>query len=147
MSFVNDWTGGPGHRRHHIVRPGETLSEIARRFGVEWRTLARANNIINPANLRVGARLEIVGRWRAKTVVKNEPPVLPAQAANTSIVWNPVGQGWATCPCSMRRVSVLARKIRPQGLFRRVSATLAEFHTAPISSRVQSGAVDRFKRS
>ena len=32
----------------HIVRPGETLSGIARYYGVNVWALARDNNIINP---------------------------------------------------------------------------------------------------
>lgn len=43
----------------HTVKPGETLSEIARAYGVGINAIIRANNIQNPDSLRVGASLFI----------------------------------------------------------------------------------------
>jgi LysM repeat protein len=43
----------------HIVQRGETLYSIARRYGVDMWTIARANNIINPNRIYVGQRLVI----------------------------------------------------------------------------------------
>ncbi len=43
----------------HIVRPGETLSGIARYYGVNVWALARDNNIINPNFIYVGQRLVV----------------------------------------------------------------------------------------
>jgi LysM repeat protein len=43
----------------YTVRPGETLSEIAARFGVTVEALAEANNITNPALIRAGQVLII----------------------------------------------------------------------------------------
>ena len=45
----------------YTVRQGETLSSIARRFGVSVATLAQANNITNPDLLFAGKRLNIPG--------------------------------------------------------------------------------------
>lgn len=45
-----------------VVRPGETLAQIAaREYGSVdlWRTIARANNISDPRRLRAGDRIEI----------------------------------------------------------------------------------------
>lgn len=43
----------------HIVQPGQTLFSIARLYGVDVWTLARANNIVNPNRIYVGQRLVI----------------------------------------------------------------------------------------
>lgn len=51
------------HRgRTHRVRRGETLSRIARRYGVSVRALQRANGIKRARALRSGQRLHIPGR-------------------------------------------------------------------------------------
>lgn len=44
------------------VRPGETLSAIAERFGVPVRTLLNHNHLDNPKALRSGQRLKIPRR-------------------------------------------------------------------------------------
>ena len=46
---------GPGY----VVRPGDTLSGIAQRYGVMLSTLARANRIPPPYLIRVGQRLAV----------------------------------------------------------------------------------------
>jgi LysM repeat protein len=46
----------------HIVRRGETLYSIARRYGVDVWTIARANGIINPNRIYVGQRIVIPTR-------------------------------------------------------------------------------------
>lgn len=55
----------------HVVRRGETLSEISRRYGVSVRLLQTANGNVHPRRLRIGQRLIIPvsaeGRSRAAT--------------------------------------------------------------------------------
>jgi len=46
----------------HVVRRGETLSEIAGRYGLSVRDLAAANNLSRPDRLRVGQRLVVTPR-------------------------------------------------------------------------------------
>jgi LysM repeat protein len=43
----------------HVVQPGETLSQIAARYGVSVPDLARANELSNPDRILVGAVLRI----------------------------------------------------------------------------------------
>lgn len=50
---------GPSAPREHVVRPGETLSGIAGKLGVDWRALARLNGLTDPDRLAVGAVLKI----------------------------------------------------------------------------------------
>ena len=46
----------------HTVRPGETLSAIAQRYGISVATLAAANGINNPSRIYAGQILSIPGR-------------------------------------------------------------------------------------
>jgi LysM repeat protein len=49
----------------HTVMPGETLSQIARRYGLTVDDLIRANNITNPSLITVGQVLMVPGSTRA----------------------------------------------------------------------------------
>jgi len=46
----------------HVVRRGETLSHIARRYGVSVQTIQQENGVWNPRRIQVGQRLQIPGR-------------------------------------------------------------------------------------
>ncbi len=61
LSSVTGVTAGPllAGEITHIVKPGETLFSIARLYGVDVSTLARANHILNPNHIYVGQRLVI----------------------------------------------------------------------------------------
>lgn len=43
----------------HVVRPGESLSLLAKRYQVSVRALVEANSLVQPDHLRVGQRLVI----------------------------------------------------------------------------------------
>ena len=45
----------------HVVRYGENLTLIARRYGTSISAIARANRLVNPSYLRIGQRLTIPG--------------------------------------------------------------------------------------
>lgn len=44
---------------YHVVKPGQTLSGIAKYYGVTVHALARANGISNPSRIYVGQKLHI----------------------------------------------------------------------------------------
>ncbi len=44
----------------HEVKPGETLANIADRYGVNWRMIATINGIEDPGHLRVGQKLKVL---------------------------------------------------------------------------------------
>lgn len=48
----------------HVVKPGETLGAIARKYQVKVGEIATANNITDPAKIRPGMELTIPG-WQA----------------------------------------------------------------------------------
>jgi LysM repeat protein len=50
----------------HVVRPGETLGAIARKYQVKVGEIAAANSIADPAKIRPGKELVIPG-WQAPT--------------------------------------------------------------------------------
>jgi murein DD-endopeptidase MepM/ murein hydrolase activator NlpD len=62
------------------VKPGDTLSQIALRYGVTTHSLAVANGINNPARIYVGMILSIPS----------------AQAGSNSVVYASVGEGICT---------------------------------------------------
>jgi len=73
----------PRDRFHHTVQRGETLSGIARRYGVSTRALARDNAIANVDHIEAGQKVFI--RARSKTEESREAPTRTAQAtADTS---------------------------------------------------------------
>lgn len=43
----------------HVVKPGQNLASIARRYGTTVAAVARANNIADPNHIRIGTRLVI----------------------------------------------------------------------------------------
>ncbi len=51
--------GRGGHHRHHVVRRGETLSEIGKRYGKSTRALMRLNRLADAGQVRAGQRLRI----------------------------------------------------------------------------------------
>lgn len=58
------WMSGPFARasEQHVVSPGETLSSIARRYGVSVERLARLNELADPNLIIAGQRLRVPAR-------------------------------------------------------------------------------------
>ncbi len=52
----------------HVVRPGETLSQIAARYGTTVHALARANHLADPDVIVAGARLRVPGPVRVTSI-------------------------------------------------------------------------------
>jgi murein DD-endopeptidase MepM/ murein hydrolase activator NlpD len=75
----------------HLVRPGETLAAIGRTYGVDWQTLARANQLANPHYLEVGQTIWVP--LPTHTSHHNTPPLaMPARFPPTqSLHWPAAG--------------------------------------------------------
>lgn len=69
----------------YVIRPGDTLSGIAARFGTSTRTLARRNGITNPNRLVVGARLRISSSGGA--VVRTSAPATGGGSTSSAGVY------------------------------------------------------------
>lgn len=84
----------PANSVTHTVAPGETLSEIARRYGVRYAEIATANNITDPTRVRAGQELVIPG-WQAPggtAAAASSPspaPATPAASTNAPILFIP----------------------------------------------------------
>ncbi|MCX6028922.1 MAG: LysM peptidoglycan-binding domain-containing protein [Chloroflexi bacterium] len=85
----------------HVVRPGETLSTIARLYGVSPAAIADANNLLNPSLIFAGQRLTIpqvgpvdgsthvVRPGETLTSIARRYDVDPAQLAAANGLWDP----------------------------------------------------------
>jgi membrane-bound lytic murein transglycosylase D len=78
---------------YHIVRSGETLSSIGRRYRVPYRQIAVWNNIRSPYRIRAGQRLLIQApgtaaeKQTATTPVAESPDPTPAQTTGATIIY------------------------------------------------------------
>lgn len=72
-------------RAYHKVRPGESLSTIARRYGVSVRQLMADNDLRNAHHVRVGQRLAVRSTRGNANAAPNHPPV----AGRNSVVSAP----------------------------------------------------------
>jgi LysM repeat protein len=70
--------GGNGCAQTYIVQRGDTLSGIARWFGVSTQQLAAVNNIYNPSHIYVGQRLCIPSGGGHPYPPPQPPPPPPA---------------------------------------------------------------------
>ncbi len=61
----------------HVVRRGETLSEIGRRYGVSVSLLRAANNNVHPQRLQIGRRLVIPISPAARSGAVRRPAAAP----------------------------------------------------------------------
>ena len=57
--YYNKSFNPPVYFGKHVVRPGETLYSIARRYGRELSELARANKILSPYVIQPGQRIDL----------------------------------------------------------------------------------------
>jgi LysM repeat protein len=92
----------------HVVRAGEHLTGIARRYGTTIGAIARANGIANPSYLRVGQRLSIPGS-------AGPAPAAAAPAAATPIV-HVVAPGETLSGISLRYGTTIGAIARANGI-------------------------------
>jgi len=72
-----------GESVKHVVKPGETLGAIARKYQVKVGEIATANNISDPAKIRPGMELTIPG-WQAPSGKSHSAKGNKAKAASES---------------------------------------------------------------
>lgn len=81
-----DGSPDPGPAGHHVVRPGETLSAIAARYGITTSELAAANGIVDPNRVLAGSRLTVA---EAPATGAADAAATPAPATGASHVVEP----------------------------------------------------------
>ena len=77
----------PADAVKHVVKSGETLSTIAKQYGVKQGDIAVANNITDPQKIRAGMELTIPG-WQATSLKGTKPA---AKSGVTSAAGKPAG--------------------------------------------------------
>ncbi|HKY31719.1 MAG TPA: LysM peptidoglycan-binding domain-containing M23 family metallopeptidase [Candidatus Polarisedimenticolia bacterium] len=83
------------HELTHVVERGQTLSSIARRYGLTVRRIAAANGIADPSRLAAGRRLVIPHRPSRPSPAS---PALPAPLLGEASFWpvrGPILSGFA----------------------------------------------------
>lgn len=55
----NELEGSPAEQRSHVIQSGDTLSKIAKQYGVTLTQLQNANPTVNPRALQIGQRILI----------------------------------------------------------------------------------------
>ena len=78
MEVNGNWSSKEPQTRKHMVRPGETLSVIAKNYGFELQELIQYNKLDNPTRLEVGQVLYFPEEIQAGNT---QQPVAPAQAS------------------------------------------------------------------
>lgn len=97
----------------HVVKPGETLGAIARKYSVKVGEIATANNISDPARIRPGMELTIPG-WQApgsrssRTSTTSTPPRAAASTPTLSPMDTPATPAPAAAPADSVPTIVIA---------------------------------------
>jgi LysM repeat protein len=72
-----------GNAMKHTVKPGESLSGIAKQYGVTTKELGTANNISDPQKIQAGMELVIPG-WNAAGGLSSKSAKSGAKSSDTS---------------------------------------------------------------
>jgi murein DD-endopeptidase MepM/ murein hydrolase activator NlpD len=100
--------------RRYVVRRGDTLSGVARRFDVAMADVVSANRIRSPYQLSVGQSLEIPGVQTARAVPDAAPPALTGRGFLWPVSGKVIG-GFGVTGNGQRRngLNIAARKGTP----------------------------------
>ncbi len=69
---------------YHTVQRGETLWRIAKTYGIDLQFLAEVNSIEDPAQIKAGSRIFILGATEKKKVIAEATPPPPLSAPEIS---------------------------------------------------------------
>jgi LysM repeat protein len=86
----------------YVVKPGESLSVIAKKFDVKYSEVAKANNITDPAKVRAGMTLVIPGWKPPKTA-----PATAAKAATPTLETDTAPKPTAPAPSAAAEIPVI----------------------------------------
>lgn len=115
----------------HRVRRGETLSSIARRYGMSTAALAKANNLRVTSHLKIGQVLDVPGAAAAPT-----PAASPAKAPPKVAAAKPAPATSAMRSYTVQRGETLSSIARKNGI---TVARLAEANGISPATRVKAG--------
>lgn len=87
--YVEEYTPKPAPKPSgstYTVKPGDTLSKIAARYGTTWQNLQKLNGLPNPNLIRVGQKLKVSGSAAQYYTVKRGD-TLSGIAARYGTTW------------------------------------------------------------
>jgi len=78
-----------GQKSNYVIRPGDTLWSISRRFGVTVTEIREWNNLSHGSSVRPGQKLKLYAR--------SDPAMLvPSKESAPQVASNPSDKGWTT---------------------------------------------------
>jgi len=117
------FAGQSGPPRYRVQR-GDTLAQVAERYGVSVETLARLNHLRSSARLHAGG-----------TITVPETPSVTVAAAATPVPAAPAASGTARTPTITNRARIARRRSVRRTWRRRESAEDAAARAAAAKSR------------
>ncbi len=96
----------------HRVAPGETLSSVASRHGVNLDALIAANNIANPDNLKPGQELIVPSSSSSTSLLRGSIAALPGGAADTDTISGIVSLNTPRVAAPASRIAAVSRRDR-----------------------------------
>lgn len=92
----------PGRLLEHVVQEGETLSEIARAYGVSVEALAALNHLGDPDHIVAGQRLRIPVASRLQGTTALPAPLISVQALPLPVAQGSTLSVWVVAAASVR---------------------------------------------
>ena len=81
---VKDWRPDS-----HIVKKGDTLFGVGLEYGIDYKEIAAANNIIAPYPIKIGQIIDLRS-FKTKTAVPTETTKAEAEKAEDGVVVTPI---------------------------------------------------------
>jgi hypothetical protein len=83
----------------YVVQSGDTLAQIAARYGTNWQELAQINGLANPNTIRVGQHIVTCGAARASAGTTGTTAYYQSSAMVSSSSSSAADTYWAGEPC------------------------------------------------
>ncbi|NJN60477.1 MAG: peptidoglycan DD-metalloendopeptidase family protein [Coleofasciculaceae cyanobacterium RL_1_1] len=96
----------------HRVAPGETLSSVASRHGVNLEALIAANSIANPDNLQPGQELVVPSSSSSTSLLRGSIAALPSGTTDTESISGIVAPNTPRVAAPASRISAVSRRDR-----------------------------------
>ena len=113
-----------GFEGSHVVQPGEALNQIAQRYGLDWQTLARVNNLANPNLIYAGQVLKAPAfeDQAVETATPEAAAVIPVSTTAPTVVPTPL----RAFPKLLYRIRVVQPGDTVEGLAQRYAVPLQD---------------------
>jgi LysM repeat protein len=120
----------------HVVGRGDTLSTIAKTYGVSARTIAQANDLPGGTMVRLGRRLVIPGRAPGSVPTHNAGVAIPGRVQD-SAARHRATLGSRRLPSKSEAKAMVARTARRHGVDPSLALAVA-YHESGFQQRVVS---------